>query len=381
MTEIYLDYAATTPTSSDVLAQMLPFFAEEFGNGSSIHRFGRRAKKHIGLAREKIQWAIQAKKPDEVIFTSGGTESDHMAICGVASRLSTKGQHIITSQIEHHAVLRTCQQLEKQGWRITYLPVDGEGKVNPSDVEQAISSDTVLISIMMANNETGVLQPIADMGSIAQQHGVYFHTDAVQAAGVIPIDVDALHVDLLSMTAHKMYGPQGIGALYIRSGTRIMPGLLGGEQERGRRAGTENLPGIVGFGAAVERAVQERAKQCRDLERLRNRLADGVLATIPHIRINGTMKDRLPNNLNLCFEGVDGEALLMQLDMQGVAVSSGSACSSGDAEVSHVLKAMGLSHEDAQASLRFSLGAGTTQNEIDTVLNLLPNLVKRLRAC
>lgn len=379
MTDIYLDYAATTPMAPEALAEMLPFFCEEFGNGSSIHRFGRRAKKQIGIARERIQTAIGAKKPDEIILTSGGTEADNMAIFGAASRLAEKGKHIITSQIEHHAVLRTCQHLEKNGWRITYVPVDATGKVDPADVAKSIAADTVLISIMMANNETGVLQPIADIGAIAHEHEVCFHTDAVQAMGMIPINVEAMHIDMLSMTAHKLYGPQGVGALYVRSGTHIAPLLFGGEQERGRRAGTENLPGIVGFGSAMHVALSNREAHCQSIAALRDRLVEGVRSSIPHVRLNGEFANRLPGHANLCFEGVDGEALLMQLDMQGIVVSSGSACSSGDAEVSHVLKAMGLSQEDAEASLRFSLGRGTTAEEIDAVLEILPALVQRLR--
>lgn len=374
---IYMDNAATTATRSEVLQEMLPYFTEHYGNPSSIHSVGRDARRAVERARKQVADAIGAQ-PREIYFTAGGSESDNWAIRCAASCAKKQG-HIITSAIEHHAVLHTCEAMEKQGWRITYLPVDEDGCVNPADVANAICEDTALITIMMANNEIGSLQPIREIGEIAKKAGVLFHTDAVQAVGALPIDVEDLNVDMLSMSAHKFHGPKGIGVLYIRKGTKINNLIYGGAQERGLRAGTENLPAVVGMGKAIELAVVELDEYTKHLTTLRDRLIDGILAEIPDVRLNGHRTNRLPGNVNVSVRYVEGEALLMRLDLAGVQASSGSACTSGSLDPSHVLLAIGLPHEIAHGSLRLSLGRDTTAADVDYVLEKLPGIVKNLR--
>ncbi len=378
MKRIYLDYAATTPTHPDVIKAMLPYFTEAFGNPSSIHSYGQEAKGAIEEARVKVASLISARG-EEIVFTSGGTEADNFAIKGVAFANESKGNHIITSSIEHHAVIETCKFLEKRGFRVTYLPVDGYGLVSLDDVRKAITAKTILISVMHANNEMGTIEPIAEIDKIAKEAGVYFHTDAVQAVGHIPVDVDELGVDLLSMSAHKLYGPKGIGALYIRKGTKLTPFMHGGEQERRRRASTENVPGIVGFGKAAELARQEMSEEVERLTYLRDRLVKGFLERIDHTRLNGHPIMRLPNNVNVSVDFVEGESMLLNLDLESICASTGSACSSSSLEPSHMLLAIGLSHEQAHGSLRFSLGKWTTEDEIERVLDVLPSVVAKLR--
>ena len=374
---IYLDNAATTAVRPEVLEAMLPWFTEHYGNASSIHKVGRDAKIAIENARKQVAAAIGAQ-PQEIYFTGGGSESDNWALRGLAD--VTKDKHIITSAVEHHAILHTCEYLEKKGYRVTYLPVDEYGRVNPQDVEEAIEEDTFLISIMAANNEIGTIEPIAEIGAIAKAAGVTFHTDAVQAVGAIPIDVSAMNVDMLSVSAHKFNGPKGVGALYIRKGLRISPLIFGGAQERKMRAGTENLAAIVGMGKAIELAVAELPEHAKTLAKLRDMLIDGVLKTIPDVRLNGHPVDRLPNNFNMCFRYIEGESLLMRLDLAGVEGSSGSACTSGSLDPSHVLLAIGLPHEIAHGSLRLTLGLDTTEDDIRYVLSELPKIVQTLRA-
>ncbi|RKY61268.1 MAG: cysteine desulfurase NifS [Candidatus Latescibacterota bacterium] len=373
---IYLDYAATTPVHPEVVQAMLPYLTERYGNPSSIHSFGQEARAAVEEAREKVASLIGAR-PDEIVFTGGGTEADNFALKGVAYALRGKGDHIVTSSVEHHAVLEVCKFLEKEG---SYLPVDRYGMVDPEDVRRAITERTVLVSVMHANNEVGTVQPIAEISEIAHERGVYFHTDAVQTAGHIPVDVDELGVDLLSMSAHKLYGPKGVGALYIRKGTRIASFVHGGEQERGRRAGTENVPGIVGFGKAAELAESEREAEAARLSELRDRLIEGILERIDYVHLNGHPTRRLPNNVHISVEFVEGESMLLNLDLEGIAASTGSACSSGSLEPSHVLLAMGLSHELAHGSLRFTMGRWTAAGDVDRVLEVLPNVVSKLRA-
>ena len=379
MKTIYLDYAATTPTHPEVVKAMLPYFSDSYGNPSSIHIFGQKAKVAMEEARERTAALIGARK-EEIVFTSGGTEADNLALKGVAFANEQKGKHIITSAVEHHAVLESLRFLEKRGFRATCLPVDEYGLVDPEDVKAAIAEDTVLISIMHANNEVGTIQPIAEIGRIARERGVYFHTDAVQTVGHIPTDVDELGVDLLSMSAHKLYGPKGVGALYVRKGTRLVSLIHGGEQERRRRASTENIPGIVGFGKAAEIARGEMADEAVQFTALRDRLIEGLLARIEDIRLNGHPRRRLPNNVNVSIRYIEGESMLLNLDMEGIAASTGSACSSSSLEPSHVLLALGLSHEEAHGSLRFSLGRETTGEDIERVLEVLPPIVAKLRA-
>jgi len=379
MRRIYLDYAATTPTHPEVVKAMLPYFTEEFGNPSSIHSYGQEAKGAIEEARAKVAHLIGARD-EEIVFTSGGTEADNFALKGVAYVSESKGDHIITSSIEHHAVIESCKFLERRGFKVTYLPVDGYGLVDPEDVRKAITGKTILISVMHANNEVGTIEPIAEIGKIAQEAGIYFHTDAVQTTGHIPVDVNELGVDLLSISAHKLYGPKGIGALYIRKGTKLVSFMHGGEQERRRRASTENVPGIAGFGKAVELAQQEMSEEAKRLTYLRDQLIRGLLERIDHTRLNGHPAMRLPNNVNDSVDFVEGESMLLNLDLEGICVSTGSACSSQSLEPSHVLLAMGLSHEQAHGSLRFSLGKWTTGEEIDRVLDVLPRIVAKLRA-
>jgi len=379
MRRIYLDYAATTPTHPEVVKAKLPYFTDAFGNPSSIHSYGQEAKGAIEEARAKVADLIGARG-EEIVFTSGGTEADNFALKSVAFANESKGNHIITSSIEHHAVIETCKFLEKRGFLVTYLPVDEYGLVDPDDVKKAITDKTILISVMHANNEVGTMQPIAEIGKIAKEAGIYFHTDAVQTAGHIPVDVNELGVDLLSMSAHKLYGPKGVGALYIRKGTKLVPFMHGGEQERRRRASTENVPGIVGFGRAAELAKQEMTEEAELLTHLRDQLINGLLERIDHTRLNGHPVMRLPNNVNISVDFVEGESMLLNLDLEGICASTGSACSSASLEPSHVLLAMGLSHEQAHGSLRFSLGKWTTEDEIERVLDVLPRIVAKLRA-
>ena len=379
MGRIYLDYAATTPTHPEVVKAMLPYFNEVFGNPSSIYACGQEAKGAIEEARANVADLIGAQD-EEIVFTSGGTEADNFAIKGVAYANENKGNHIITTTIEHHAVLETCHFLETKGYRVTYLPVDEYGLVAPEDVRKAITNKTILISVMQANNEIGTIEPIAEIGKIAREAGIYFHTDAVQTIGHIPVNVDGLRVDLLSMSAHKLYGPKGIGALYIRKGTKLLPFVHGGEQERGRRASTENVPGITGLSKAVEIARQEMSKEAEQVTYLRDKLINGLLGQIDHTRLNGHPQKRLPNNVNVSIAFAEGESMCLSLDLEGICASTGSACSSGSLEASHVLLALGLPHEQARASLRFSLGKWTTEEEIDQVLEVLPRIVAKLRA-
>ena len=378
MDRIYLDNAATTAVSPEVLEAMLPYFTQCFGNPSSIHSTGRDARRVVDAARRQVAAAIGAQ-PQEIYFTAGGSESDNWAIKGTAFAKKSRGNHIITSAIEHHAVLHTCAWLEKQGFEVTYLPVDEFGRVRVEDVEKAITDKTILITIMAANNEIGTIQPIAEIGKLAHDKGILFHTDAVQAIGAMPIDVNAMHIDMLSMSGHKFHGPKGIGALYIRKGVKIDQYLHGGAQERGQRAGTENLAGIVGMGKAIEIATQHLEENAARLTVLRDKLIDGILAEIPDVRLNGHRTQRLPNNVNVSVRYVEGEALLLRLDLAGIAGSSGSACTSGSLDPSHVLLAIGLPHEIAHGSLRLSLGTDTTEAEIDEVLDKLPGIVKNLR--
>lgn len=379
MRRIYLDYAATTPTDPEVLKAMLPYFTDGFGNPSSIHSFGQEAKAAIEGAREKVAGLIGARS-EEIVFTSGGTEADNFAIKGVAYANQHKGNHIITSQIEHHAVIEPCKFLERRGFEVTYLPVDGYGLVDPGEVEKTITDQTILISVMHANNEIGTIEPIEEIAAIARERGIYFHTDAVQTVGHIPVDVDELKVDLLSISAHKLYGPKGVGALYIRKGTRVAPFMHGGEQERRRRASTENVPGIVGFGKACEIALDTMGGESERLRALRDRLIKEILEQIDHVRLNGHPTQRLPNNVNVSLEFVEGESILLQLDLAGIAASTGSACSSSVLEPSHVLLALGLPHESAHGSLRFTLGREITEEDIDYVVERLSKIVERLRA-
>ena len=379
MRRIYLDYAATTPTHPEVVKAMLPYFTEAFGNPSSIYSCGQQARGAIEESRTKIADLIGARD-EEIVFTSGGTEADNFAIKGVAFSKESKGNHILTSPIEHHAVLETCKFLERRGFSITYLPVDEYGLVDPSDVKKAITDKTILISVMHANNEIGTIEPIAEIGRIAREAGIYFHTDTVQTVGHIPINVDELGVDLLSISAHKLYGPKGVGALYIRKGTKLVSLVHGGEQERERRAGTYNVPGIIGFGRAVELAQQEMNQEAERLTPLRDKLINGLLERIDHTRLNGHPRKRLPNNVNISVDFVEGESMCLGLDLAGICASTGSACASSTLEPSHVLLATGLSPERAYGSLRFTLGKWTTEEEIDQVLEVLPPIVAKLRA-
>jgi cysteine desulfurase len=376
---IYLDYTATTPTHPEVVKAMLPYFTDAFGNASTIYSYGQEAKGAIEEARGKVADLIGAQS-EGIVFTSGGTEADNFALEGVAFAKEPKGNHIITSSIEHHAVIETCKFLERRGFRVTYLPVDEYGLVDPDDVKRAITDKTILISVMHGNNEVGTIESVAEIGKITKEAGIYFHTDAVQTVGHIPVDVNELGVDLLSISAHKLYGPKGVGALYIRKGTKLIPFMHGGEQERRRRASTENVPGIVGFGRAAELARQEMTEEAERLVYLRDQLIKGLLERIDHTRLNGHPQERLPNNVNVSVDYVEGESMLLNLDLEGICASTGSACSSSSLESSHVLLALGLSPEQAHGSLRFSLGKWTTEEEIGQVLEALPKIVARLRA-
>ncbi|MFC1999587.1 cysteine desulfurase NifS [Chloroflexota bacterium] len=379
MRKIYLDHAATTPTHPDVVEAMLPYFSDAYGNPSSIHSLGQEAKAAVEEAREKVADLI-GSQPEEIIFTSGGTEADNLAVKGSVHANRNRGNHIITTSIEHHAVLEPCEFLEEQGFEVTYLPVDRNGLVDPDDVVKAITDRTILISVMHANNEIGTLEPVDKIGQIAREKGVYFHTDAVQTIGHIPVNVDKLGVDLLAMSAHKLNGPKGIGALYVRKGTRISPFMHGGGQERGRRASTENVPAIVGLGRAVEIAQQEMEWEVPRLTSLRDNLIRGLFERIDQIHLNGHPSDRLPNNVNISVAFVEGESMAISLDLEGIAASTGSACTSSAIEASHVLLAIGLPGDLARSSLRFTLGRGTTDEDIDRVLEVMPRIVARLRS-
>ena len=379
MKRIYLDYAATTPTAPEVVEAMLPYFTDRFGNPSSIHSFGQEGKAAIEEAREKIANLIGAKQ-EEIIFTSGGTESNNSALKGVAYANQHKGNHIITTPLEHHAIIEPCNFLEKSGFKVTYLPVDKDGLLNPEEVKKAITTKTILISAMHANNEIGTIEPIAEIGRIARERDIYFHTDAVQTFGHLPINVDELNVNLLSISAHKLCGPKGVGALYVRKGTRMVSFMHGGEQERRRRASTENVPAIVGFGKAVEIAEEKMEEEAKELTILRDKLIKGIFEKIDHVCLNGHPTKRLPNNINVSIEFVEGESMLLNLDMEGIAASTGSACSSSSLEPSHVLLSLGLSPELAHGSLRFTLGRYTKEEEIDYVLEILPKIVDKLRS-
>lgn len=378
MKRIYMDHNATTPLREEVLEAMLPYLRDEFGNASSLHAYGIRARKAIEAAREQVAAALGAH-PREIIFTGCGTEADNQAIKGVAFANRDKGDHIITSRIEHKAVLETCEYMERRGFRVTYLPVDEYGVVSPDNVAQAITGRTILVSVMFANNEVGTIQPIAEIAQVCREKGVYFHTDAVQAVGKLPIDVERLGIDLLSLSAHKFYGPKGVGALYVRKGVKIEPLLHGGHQEWGLRAATENVAGIVGLGKALELRLGEMEIEAQRLTTLRERLYNGIVAQIAHVYLNGHPTQRLPGTLSVCFDYIEGEAIILGLDLEGVAVSSGSACTSATLEPSHVLLAMGVHPATAQGSIRFSLGRGNTEEDVDYVLKVLPPIIKRLR--
>jgi len=392
MNRVYLDYNATTPVEPQVLDAMLPYFSADFANASSIHTPGQRARAAVEIAREQVAALIGAK-PQEIVFTSGGTESDNHAIFGVigslvaqpilavhSSSAQTAPPHILTSTIEHEAVLNACQAAEKQGNIVTFLAVDRDGRIDPESVRSAIRPETSLITVMHANNELGTIQPLEEIGRIAKEHKIYLHTDAVQSAGKIPIDINALSVDLLSLSGHKLYAPKGVGALYVRSGARLRQLLYGGHHQRGFRPGTENVAGIVGLGRAAEIARTSLASDAKHVSTLRDKLELGLLDRVPQIRVNGGGVPRTPNTTNLMFSGIDGEALVIALDLKGLACSVGAACSSGAVEPSHVLTAIGLSQEEAKSSLRFSLGRHTTQSEIDFALEVVPAAVAHLRA-
>jgi len=378
MKSVYMDHNATTPVRPEVLEAMLPFFRDKFGNASSIHTFGQDARAAVEEARAKVAEALGADS-SEIYFTSGGTESDNMAIKGIAYASRKRGNHIITSRIEHHAVLHTCRQLEREGFEVTYVPVDRYGVVDPGDIGSSMREDTILITVMHANNETGTIQPIDEIAELAKERGVPFHTDAVQSFGKIPIDVGKLGVDLLSISGHKIYGPKGVGALYMRRGLKITPLIHGGHHERSRRAGTENVPGIVGLGVAAELAVREIEDEGRKLTELREALEGGIRERIDRVSINGHPERRLPGTSNISFASVEGESIILSLDMKGVAVSSGSACTSDSLEPSHVLMAMGVPPELAQGSVRFSLGRDNTREDVNYVLEVLPPIISRLR--
>ncbi len=375
---IYLDNAATTKTRPEVVEAMLPYFTEYYGNPSSVYDFSAKSKEAVTHARETIARSLGAKT-NEIYFTAGGSEADNWALVATAEAYETKGRHIITSKIEHHAVLHTCQYLEKRGYEVTYLDVDENGVVKLDELKRAIRPDTILISIMFANNEIGTIQPIREIGAIAREHGVLFHTDAVQAYGHVPIQVDDCNIDMLSASGHKLNGPKGIGFLYIRTGVKIRSFIHGGAQERKRRAGTENVPGIVGYGKAVELAVDNFEERTAKERALRDYLIQRVMAEIPYARVNGSLTDRLPNNANFAFQFIEGESLLIKLDMAGICGSSGSACTSGSLDPSHVLLAIGLPHEIAHGSLRLTLSEETTKEELDYTVEQMKEIVAYLR--
>lgn len=379
MRQVYLDYSATTPVKKEVLDEMIPYFSEKFGNPSSLYEIGASAKIALTIAREKVAELIGATER-EIYFTSGGTEADNWAVICSARAKKKKGNHIITTKIEHHAILHSCEYLEKEGFEVTYLGVDSKGRINLKELEEAITSNTILISIMFANNEIGTIQPIKEIGEIAKKHNILFHTDAVQAVGNVPIDVKELGIDMLSTSAHKIYGPKGVGALYIKKGL-ILPNFInGGAQENKRRAGTENVPGIIGFGKAAELAQRDLEQHIKELTQLRDYFIKEATATIPDVYINGDMENRLPGNANLTFEFIEGEALLLYLDMHGISISTGSACSSASLVPSHVLDSLGIPVEKIHGSLRFTMGDFTTKEDIDYTLEILVKVVEKLRS-
>lgn len=378
MKRIYLDNAATTALSPKVLEAMMPYLTEIYGNASSPHWFGQEARRGVEAAREKLAKALGAD-PSEIVFTGGGTESDNTALFGAVEKYKKKGNHIITTNVEHHAVLHTCEALEKRGYEVTYLPVDEYGLVTPEQVAAAITDRTILASIMFANNEVGTIMPIPEIAKVCREKGVLLHTDAVQAVGHIPVNVKEMGIDMLSLSAHKFHGPKGVGALYLKKGVRLPSYVVGGEQEKGRRAGTENVAGVVGLGAAIELAVANMAENSARMTRLRDKLISGIFETIPEVKLNGHPAKRLPNNANVSIKYIEGESILLMLDMHGIAASSGSACTSGSLDPSHVLLALGLPHEVAHGSVRMSLSDDTSEEEIDFVLKALPEIVKKLR--
>lgn len=376
--EYYFDNAATTPVRPEVAKEIIPYFTESYGNPSSIYKIAQKNKNAVEKGREQVANAIGAA-PNEIYFTAGGSEADNWAIKGIAESYANRGKHIITSCIEHHAVLHTCEYLETKGYDVTYLPVDEYGMISLEDLRNAIRDDTILITIMFANNEIGTIQPIAEIGQIAHEHGIIFHTDAVQAVGHVEIDVKAMNIDMLSMSGHKFYGPKGVGALYIKKGIKLNPLIHGGAQERRRRAGTENVPGIVGIGLAAELASKELVTEMPRLTALRDKLIKEILEKVPYARLNGHPTKRLPGNVNISFEFIEGEGILLLLDYKGICASSGSACTSGSLDPSHVLLAIGLPHEKAHGSVRLSMGHFTTEDQVDYVIKELPPIIERLR--
>lgn len=379
MRQVYLDYSATTPVKREVLEEMLPYFTEKFGNPSSLYGLGLSAKSDLNQARSKVAELIGADER-EIYFTSSGTEADNWAVIGAVRAKKTKGNHIITSNIEHHALLHTCEYLEKEGFEVTYLAVDREGRISLEDLENAITEKTVLISIMFANNEIGTIQAVKEIAEIAKKHGVWFHTDAVQALGNVPIDVKDLGIDMMSMSAHKIYGPKGVGALYVRKGVIIPSFMNGGAQENKRRAGTENMAGIIGFGKAAELAGQNLDEHIAKISGLRDYFAEQILARIPDVEINGSMKYRLPGNINFIFNYIEGESLLLLMDAKGIYASTGSACSSASLTPSHVLKALNLPYEKMHSSIRFTVGDFTTKDDLDYAIEEIVTIVEKLRA-
>ena len=379
MQRVYMDYAATTPMLPEVAAAMQPFFSQRFGNPSSIHSMGQEGRDAVEAARGKVAGLIGCQ-PADVVFTGGGTEADNHAVKGICLAGRERGNHIITTAIEHHAVIYACNFMKTLGFDVTVAPVDSNGLVDPGDIKKAITGRTLLVSVMQANNEVGAIQPIAEISKITREAGVYFHVDAVQAMGHLPIDVDKLGVDLLSASAHKLYGPKGVGMLYIRPGTSILPLLHGGEQENGRRAGTENVPGIAGFGKAAEIAARDMAKEADTLTAYRDKLIEGILAQVGDAYLNGHRQQRLPNNANFSFDFIEGESILMYLDSEGICASTGSACSSASSQPSHVLTSLGIPVERARGSVRLTMGRWTTEGDVDKVLEALPRIVGKLRA-